>query len=66
MSSVNPRMRGSFVSAVQDLVLAIPSHQVTAAIHPEKHTKSLTVKRKGSRRVLERHLNDQLSRRGRH
>ncbi len=65
MSSVNPQLKGSFINAIQDLILAIPSHQVAAAIHPEKHTKTLAGKRK-PRRAVERQANEKLSRPPRH
>ena len=63
MTHINRRLRGDFISVVQQpiSVRAIQQHQIVAASHPEKHTKTLAGRRMLTRQALERKINDQLS-----
>lgn len=63
MTYIKRRLRGDFISAVQELipVRTIQQHQIAAATHPEKHTKTLADRRMLARQALERRINDKLS-----
>ena len=65
MTYINRRLGGDYISAVQELipVQAIQPHQIAAATHPEKHTKTLARRSMLTRQALERRVNEQLSER---
>ena len=56
------RLRGDFISAIQELIpQAIQPHQVAAAASPGTRIGKLAAKRKPSRQAQERRANQQLS-----
>ncbi len=63
MTYIERRLGGDFINAVQEPVpvRTIQQHQISAATHPEKHTKTLADRRMLTRQALERRINDQLS-----